>query len=302
MEVVYSQGRLRAAWHLTPTGSDADVQLAHANAEDLALLQMRAPRLEGSFSAMEQSGESLYGVLFVCNGSQSIRMKRSGVALTTGDVAVWRGDVSCDFESGMGIEKLQILVPGDLMRQNWPALVPDAAPLRVKTHSAMPALARGFLESLWRQRDHLSPTELRVAIHAAMDMLEQAQSMEGTNHARSTDRLSPIIRFVDDSLEDAALSPTSIAQHFGYSLRTMHALFARSGKTVAGEIRDRRLERCRLALAQSRTELSIGDLAIRWGFADASHFSKLFKAKYGIGPRAYRNACTTSVPRPQDGG
>ncbi len=301
MEVTYSQGDLKAAWHIAPLQSGTNVHMAHACAEDLALLRMRGPRLEGSFSAQEQSGAPLYGVLFLTEGQQSIRTKRSGIELAAGDIAIWRSDVSCDFESLSGIEKLQLLVPAEVMHKKWQALVPDAACLRVKTHTAMPTLARGFLETIWHQRDYLSAAELRAAIHASMDMLEQGQTMVSSHSESSTDRLSPIIRFVDDSLEDAALSPSMIASRFGYSLRTVHALFATHGKTVSGEIRDRRLERCKLALAKSRTDLSISDLANRWGFSDASHFSKLFKSKYGVGPRAYRNACTASVPCPQEG-
>lgn len=301
MEITYSQGDLSAVWHIAPPAPGANIRMAHACAEDLALLQMRGPRLEGCFSAQEQSGTPLYGVMFVKEGHQSIRMKRSGVELAAGDIAIWRSDISCDFESRSGIEKLQLLVPAEVMHKKWPALVPDAACLRVKTDTAMPTLACGFLETIWRQRDYLSAAELRAAIHASMDLLVQGQTMVSSHSASSADRLSPIIRFVDESLEDAALSPSMIACRFGYSLRTMHAMFAKQGKTVSGEIRNRRLERCKLALAQSRSDLSISDLANRWGFSDASHFSKLFKLKYGVGPRAYRNACIASVPCTQDG-
>ena len=33
---------------------------------------------------------------------------------------------------------------------------------------------------------------------------------------------------------------------------------------------------------------TIGDLAFSWGFVDASHFSRAFKARFGVGPTDYR--------------
>jgi len=290
MEVIYSQNNLRAVWQVAPPGPADTVQLAHAGAEDLALLHMRASRLAGAFSAQEQGRELWFGVMLVSQGAQSIAMKRCRITLTAGDIAIWRNDVSCDFETQKGVEKLQVLVPAEVMHQHWPSLVPDTTSLKVKTHSAMPALALGFLESLWRQKEYLGPTELHAAIHAALDMLEKGQTMVLPSQSRRTDRLTPILRFLDEFLEDPALGPSSIAQRFGYSLRTLHALFARHGTTVASEIRERRLERCRLDLTRSNPGLTILDLSGRWGFSDASHFSKLFKAKYGVGPKAYRGA------------
>jgi AraC-like DNA-binding protein len=35
---------------------------------------------------------------------------------------------------------------------------------------------------------------------------------------------------------------------------------------------------------------SIAQIASHWGFADSSHFSRLFKAHYGRSPREYRDA------------
>lgn len=289
MNIIYSQAHLSATWHVARPSPATTAQLAHAAADDLALLQMRARGLAGAFSAQEQAEGCglLFGVMFMTQGGQSIRMNRSSVALAAGDVAIWRSDVSCDFETHEGVEKLQVLIPGEIMHQHWPCLVPDSAHLEVKAHSALTALSRGFLESLWRQKDYLSPAELHAAIHAAIDLLEKGQHIAPAR-SRHPDRLTPILQFLDEALADPALSPSTIAQQFGYSLRSLHALFARHGKTVSCEIRERRLERCRLALTSLNPEASISDLAMRWGFLDASHFSKLFKARYGMGPRAYR--------------
>ena len=78
-----------------------------------------------------------------------------------------------------------------------------------------------------------------------------------------------------------------IAQRHGCSVRALHALFAEFNTTVAGSIRHLRLEKCRSALQEQHGE-RIGQLALRWGFNDAAHFSKLFKSTYGLSPRSFR--------------
>ncbi|MBR1139034.1 MAG: helix-turn-helix domain-containing protein [Bradyrhizobium sp.] len=53
-----------------------------------------------------------------------------------------------------------------------------------------------------------------------------------------------------------------------------------------GVVRQRRLDRCRSDLEAARRTESITSIALRWGFNDPSHFSRLFGRRYGIAPRA----------------
>ncbi|MER6528588.1 helix-turn-helix transcriptional regulator [Streptomyces sp. NPDC001508] len=62
----------------------------------------------------------------------------------------------------------------------------------------------------------------------------------------------------------------------------------------AAWIRHRRLERCRLDLNNPRLNARpIHAIAERWGFTNPTHFSRLFRATYGIPPRDYRNLPST---------
>ncbi|WP_442945862.1 helix-turn-helix domain-containing protein [Nonomuraea sp. LPB2021202275-12-8] len=69
----------------------------------------------------------------------------------------------------------------------------------------------------------------------------------------------------------------------------MQRLFAGEGHTIRGWIQQRRLERCRRALADSLMDsLPISLIAARWGFASEAHFSRLFRKTYGAPPVSYR--------------
>ena len=100
-----------------------------------------------------------------------------------------------------------------------------------------------------------------------------------------------IDRHIDAHLADPTLSPRAVAAALFVSPRHLHALFAEDGRTVAGTIRERRLERCLADLAdpgQGTTPVSA--IASRWGFANATRFGQLVKAATGRTPVAYRRA------------
>jgi AraC-like DNA-binding protein len=74
------------------------------------------------------------------------------------------------------------------------------------------------------------------------------------------------------------------------STRCLQKLFAAAGITVAGCIKERRLERCRHDLEDpSLLRDSIGTICARHGYIDSAHFSRLFKQRYGLSPRAFRD-------------
>jgi AraC-like DNA-binding protein len=83
------------------------------------------------------------------------------------------------------------------------------------------------------------------------------------------------------------LGPDQIARAHFVSTRYVHKLFAASGCGVAAWIREQRLERALADLRRS-SDASIGAIASRWGYRDASSFSRAFRQAYGSSPRALR--------------
>ncbi|WP_412520712.1 helix-turn-helix domain-containing protein [Actinomadura madurae] len=95
--------------------------------------------------------------------------------------------------------------------------------------------------------------------------------------------------FVRQRLGDPALSPATIAVAHRISVRHLHELFAEREMTVSAWIRHLRLERCRLDLADPLLRAyPVQAIARRWGFTDATHFSRAFRGTYGIPPGRYR--------------
>jgi AraC-like DNA-binding protein len=152
---------------------------------------------------------------------------------------------------------------------------------------ALLALARSLLLSLARQARRLGPEDIAPVQAICLDLL-----------VRLSDRPGPLpepalparIRDVIEAhLTDPDLTPARIAAACGTSVRGLHRHFVGARMSVCEWIRARRLERCREELEDPRwSGRTITEIAFRWGFNDAAHFSRAFKAHYGTSPRAVR--------------
>jgi AraC-like DNA-binding protein len=80
-------------------------------------------------------------------------------------------------------------------------------------------------------------------------------------------------------------------------VRYLYKLFETEPTGVAGWIRERRLERCRRDLLDpALAERPVSAVAARWGLTNAAHFSRAFRAAYGLSPLAYRAMAGGSSP------
>ncbi|MFH8753714.1 helix-turn-helix domain-containing protein [Streptomyces rimosus] len=96
--------------------------------------------------------------------------------------------------------------------------------------------------------------------------------------------------YVDAHLWDRGLTPASVAAAQHISIRYLHKLFESGGSTVGRWIRHRRLEEARRELARpGRDDTTVAAVAARWGFAGAAHFSRSFRAAYGMSPSDWRD-------------
>ncbi|MFJ4521957.1 helix-turn-helix domain-containing protein [Streptomyces sp. NPDC088810] len=106
----------------------------------------------------------------------------------------------------------------------------------------------------------------------------------------SRDHLVRSVRaHIDRHLGEASLSPESIARAHHMSVRYLHRLFEGEGITVSRLIQQRRLEACGRELARrGRVTPTVSAVARRWGFVNPAHFSRAFRAAYGVSPREWR--------------
>jgi len=102
-------------------------------------------------------------------------------------------------------------------------------------------------------------------------------------------RLQSLKSYIKSRLDDPDLSPEMIAKDNRISVRYLHYLFKGTGNSVSEWVREKRLERCHQKLTSAKFDGdSITDIAFSLGFNSSSHFTHLFKQKFGMPPRYIR--------------
>jgi AraC-like DNA-binding protein len=152
-----------------------------------------------------------------------------------------------------------------------------------------------FLLQLARNVDHYSPAEAARLSTAALEVLATRLAHEcdardwDTPEARRHAQLTTVQAFILRHLGDTGLSPAMIAAAHHMSLRSLHQLFHNEGLTVAGWVRQRRLECCRHDLSNpALASRPVAAIAARWGFTSPGDFSRAFRAAHGLPPAEYR--------------
>ncbi|KDN82278.1 helix-turn-helix domain-containing protein [Kitasatospora cheerisanensis] len=185
------------------------------------------------------------------------------------------------------------LTEDDLRVLTATAFDPDAGTAR---------LVACYLERLGRAAGQLEPAAARLAA-TALDLLvtlaherRGRPGPDGPGPALAT--LARVKDHILNHLGDPGLTPERIAAAHHMSVRHLHKLFRYEGVTVMRWIQQRRLEGCRRALARPGGDrTTVAAVANRWGFVSASHFSRSFRAAYGVSPREWQAApVRTAVP------
>jgi len=91
--------------------------------------------------------------------------------------------------------------------------------------------------------------------------------------------------YIHDHLRDPDLNLDHIAAALVCSKRYLHMAFAGEGLTIEKYLWTERLERCRQDLESAAgSALTVTEIAFSWGFNSSSHFSRLFKQRFGLPP------------------
>jgi AraC-like DNA-binding protein len=105
-------------------------------------------------------------------------------------------------------------------------------------------------------------------------------------------QLTLIKSFISHHLADADLGAERIARAMFISPRQVYKLWDGEALSLGQWILGQRLEAAREELrTPHRRSQSIAATATKWGFTDATHFSRRFRQAFGMSPREWRMSC-----------
>jgi AraC-like DNA-binding protein len=273
---------------------------------DCSLIQCRSAPLEGHRAPAEirRTDGAHVGLLHVLSGREEVRQGEASVTLGAGDLLLWDGTRPLDFAVREPLHKITLLIPRARLERALPrgsAIGIDRfAGIRVDGRSGLGGMVAAHLTSLARLAAGIPRADAPLAADLVVDLLGRllvpSPALDG---AKGRDLLGRILAHVETRLDDPDLTPTRIAAALGITPRYLHMVFAETGGTLGAHIRDRRLQRIRRDLADSRLAgRSITEIALSWGFNDAAHASRAFSRAFGVSPSRFRSGCR---PHPSTG-
>jgi AraC family transcriptional regulator, positive regulator of tynA and feaB len=233
--------------------------------------------------------EDVLGFQVVCKGIEMVREGSRKLALQSGDIVIWDGHQPTDVEIVETFHKRTLLFPRRRVLAVCPRLAELGALPPLDDNGPARLLVR-YMNALALEQPKLEHAASVAAANAALELLRATvEPCVPTSRAAAREAMrAEMRRYVRTHLQDPELGPTSIARAYSVSVRALHALFEDVDDSVAGMVRSERLARCMEDLQRPNAG-SVTDIAFRWGFCDAAHFSRVFKRAFGLTPSEVRH-------------
>ncbi len=249
----------------------------------------------------EAKHEDILGFQLVCKGIETVKEGSRTLALSPGDIVLWDGQQPTDVEIVEAFHKRTLLFPRRRVLAVCPRLAELGALPPLDDNGPARLLVR-YMNALALEQPKLEPAAGIAAANAALELLRAAvEPSVPTGRAAAREAMrAEIRRYARNHLQDPDLGPASIARAYSISVRALHALFEDVDASVAGLVRSERLARC-LEDLQRPNGGSVTDIAFRWGFCDAAHFSRVFKRAFGVTPSDVRHGALENGSAPESG-
>lgn len=200
------------------------------------------------------------------------------------------GDSELAFSAREPVEVLRAAAPlTRFPREVLDALaLPQLTGARTAVSDGLFGLLRGVLD-----RSHEGPLDDQSAAHLARAVVELVVAtidpLAKVDELRSNDAVDRLraLEYIEQHLGDPATSPDSIATALRIGRRRLYRLFEEEDTSVAGRIRQRRLDGVAGVLLASSTVPSVRGLAKRFGFSSTDALTRNFRERFGTSIRGY---------------
>lgn len=246
-------------------------------------------------SKIEQGQRPEYLLTLQLSGEFRLTQEGRTAVLKPGHFTFYDSTKPASLESSDDYCSLCIKFPKKLIGPAGDA-VSELTATRIDADSGLAPSVWALLSTLNETLDKVSNVNRYSTVSGVMNLVgtmlaSQAGTPEQAHPKESrASLLQRIHEYIDEHLGDPELGPQEVAGAHFISVRYLHSLFQDSGASVAAWIRDRRMERCRIDLADpTLINVPASAIARRWGFKGASHFGQIFKAATGLTPAEFRH-------------
>lgn len=293
-------------WRETILRLFADVQIAAVQKADFfghvrqrKCEKMRISEIHASEQAVirryrqarSEYEDKYFGVLML-EGSQSVEQDGKIVTLHPGDFAIYDATRPHHLQFGQSWREIVVSIPRTTLNQLVIGMEHRTAS-PTQTGEGVGSVMRAFLEQMSSQIGRVTEDEMRQLSDTAISLIAMTLGgMQRNDLAQSRMKaltLTRVKRHLLEHLHDPELNPLMIERSIGISSRYINKLFEAENTSLMRYVWNLRLERCAQDLVNPQCAvLRVSDIALRWGFNDMSHFSRVFRERFAMSPRAWR--------------
>lgn len=234
--------------------------------------------------------EAYIGVQITKAGRETFHFGGDAVSVGAGDLLIWSSHQPTEFTVRERLHKVSLILPYSVLQERLPRGAQFNGTM-IDSRTGIGAVLFAHVASLAEQMEGLAEPDQAAVRRATLELLTAAMShrVDAPPRGLAQRYLQQLQDYVLLHLQDAELSPTSIAAANHMSPRYVHLLFAQTGISVSAWIKLQRLTRCAEDLrSRAYRDAGVAEIAYAWGFSDPAHFSRAFKQQFGLNPREYR--------------
>lgn len=240
----------------------------------------------------ERKDQDAYFVVLLLSGHFRLEQHDRAVSLQAGDMTIYDATQAHRIDCVGDVAKLIFAIPRSTLLARFAR--PDACTaLPMNGSQGIGAMTSNFLRTWSASLNQLDHQELATVSESALNLisltLESIKPAKLEHSHCQAMTLTRIKCFIEQNLSVPDLDTFMIAQGVGISPRYINVLFAEENQSLMRYVWQQRLDRCYRDIANRKQNgLKISTIAFRWGFNDLSHFSRVFRQRYGMSPRDLR--------------
>lgn len=287
---VYVHVDVRADDRSNYDGFIREVQFGSVALTDVLLSQQQITRSRSHLSKLDKD---CYYVQLIQTGNLNVLQAGTLLPTNAGIGALFCASEPYDLQCLGKVRSYYLELPRAAFASRF---AKDRVPLSatMSTGRGLGRIATEFCATLAAQGSTLDTStrarlgeELMDVLALAFDSAQRNEPLADPVVQRA--RLRSIKAWLEDHVCDPNLTLEAVAKANAISLRYLHALFRLEGTSASHWIWNRRLERSYDMLLRSDNDArSLTEIAWDAGFSSSSHFSTMFRRKFGLRPSDVR--------------
>lgn len=256
---------------------------------DFVLSNVKATGHEVEYQGKVERDESALKIYYISSGTAVIRQDGREQTLEAGQLGVHDSMRPYQVWTETGFDSLIMALPRTRLTSLGTGYG-DLSAIRF-TNEGIGSVVLPYLQGLSDGLPQLLGPQGAPIARSTIDLLttlfaSEVGKAEPTPEQERAQQRERIERWIEDHLDDD-VSPKAIAAAHFMSVRSLHALFAEANTTVGTVVRNLRFVRAKDFLLL-QPQMPVAEVGRRAGFADPSHFTRVFRTVSGMTPTEFR--------------